>query len=69
MRESDPTIRQVGRGKKYRFDPTDERALGIFDTMMIDEMIKKISLGVSIFLGVVGFFTLMIAGVGVANVM
>ncbi len=61
-------IREV-LGKKYRFDPTDERALGIFDTMMIDEMIKKISLGVSIFLGVVGFFTLMIAGVGVANVM
>lgn len=61
-------IRQV-LGKKYRFDPTDERAVGIFDTMMIDEMIKKISLGVSIFLGIVGFFTLMIAGVGVANVM
>ncbi len=61
-------IRQV-LGKKYRFDPTDERALGVFDTMMIDEMIKKITLGVNIFLGVVGFFTLMIAGVGVANVM
>ncbi len=61
-------IRQV-LGKKYRFDPSDERAVGIFDTMMIDEMIKKISLGINIFLGVVGFFTLMIAGVGVANVM
>ncbi len=54
---------------KYRFDPTDERAVGIFDTMMIDEMIKKITLGLNIFLGVVGFFTLLIAGVGVANVM
>lgn len=54
---------------KYRFDPTDDRAVGMFDTMMIDEMIKKISFGVEIFLGVVGFFTLMIAGVGVANVM
>jgi len=61
-------IRQV-LGKKYRFDPTDERAVGIFDTMMIDEIIQKVSLGVNIFLGVVGFFTLMIAGVGVANVM
>lgn len=61
-------IRQVF-GKKYRFDPTDERAVGVFDTMMIDEMIRKISLGINIFLGVVGFFTLMIAGVGVANVM
>ena len=61
-------IRQV-LGRKYRFDPTDERAVGIFDTMMRDEIIKKVSLGVNIFLGVVGFFTLMIAGVGVANVM
>ncbi len=61
-------IRRV-LGQKYRFDPTDERAIGIFDTMMIDEIIQKISLGVTIFLGIVGFFTLMIAGVGVANVM
>ncbi len=54
---------------KYRFDPTDDRALNMFDTMRIDEMIKKITLGLEIFLGAVGFFTLMIAGVGVANVM
>lgn len=61
-------IRRV-LGQKYRFDPTDERAVGIFDTMIIDQIIQKVSLGVNIFLGVVGFFTLMIAGVGVANVM
>lgn len=61
-------IREV-LARKYRVDPTDDRAIGIFDTMMIDEMIKKISLGVNMFLGIVGFFTLMIAGVGVANVM
>ena len=61
-------IRRV-LSRKYRFDPTDERAVGIFDTMMIDGIIQKVSLGVNIFLGVVGFFTLMIAGVGVANVM
>jgi putative ABC transport system permease protein len=61
-------IRRV-LGRKYRFDPTDDRAVGVFDTMMIDEIIQKVSLGVEIFLGIVGFFTLMIAGVGVANVM
>jgi len=61
-------IRKV-LGQKYRFDPTDERAVGIFDTMIIDEIIQKVSFGVTIFLGIVGFFTLMIAGVGVANVM
>ncbi len=54
---------------KYRFDPTDNRAINMFDTMRIDEMIKKITLGLDIFLGAVGLFTLMIAGVGVANVM
>ena len=54
---------------KYRFDPTDDRAINMFDTMRIDEMIKKITLGLDIFLGAVGLFTLMIAGVGVANVM
>ncbi len=56
-------------GSKYRFDPTDERAVNIFDTVIIDGIIQKITLGLSIFLGVIGFFTLMIAGVGVANVM
>jgi putative ABC transport system permease protein len=56
-------------GAKYRFDPTDERAVNIFDTLIIDGIIQKITLGLSIFLGVIGFFTLMIAGVGVANVM
>ncbi len=56
-------------GSKYRFDPTDERAVNVFDTVIIDGIIQKITLGLSIFLGVIGFFTLMIAGVGVANVM
>ncbi len=54
---------------KYRFDPTDKRAINMFDTMRIDDMIRKITLGLDIFLGAVGLFTLMIAGVGVANVM
>ncbi len=67
----DKMISEIRRvlGRKYRFDPTDERAVGVFDTMMIDDIIQKISMGVNIFLGVVGFFTLMIAGVGVANIM
>jgi putative ABC transport system permease protein len=55
--------------RKYRFDPTDERTLFIWDFIEQEKIGEKISLGVSIFLGSVGFLTLLIAGVGVANVM
>ncbi|MEW6510028.1 MAG: ABC transporter permease [Bacteroidota bacterium] len=55
--------------RKYRFDPTDERTLFIWDFIEQEKIGEKIGLGVSIFLGSVGFLTLLIAGVGVANVM
>jgi putative ABC transport system permease protein len=56
-------------GRKYRFDPKDERALGIWDFIEAEKISQKIGLGVSIFLFSIGFLTLVIAGVGVANVM
>jgi putative ABC transport system permease protein len=56
-------------GRKYKFDPTDERALNIWDFIEAEKISRKIGLGVSIFLFSVGFLTLLIAGVGVANVM
>jgi putative ABC transport system permease protein len=56
-------------GRKYRFDPADERALGIWDFIEDARINHQISVGVSIFLFSVGFLTLLIAGVGVANVM
>lgn len=56
-------------GSKYKFNPTDERALGIWDFIEAEKISRKIGLGVSIFLFSVGFLTLLIAGVGVANVM
>jgi putative ABC transport system permease protein len=56
-------------GRKYRFDATDERALGIWDLVEQAEMQEKIGLGIQIFLGVVGGLTLLVAGVGVANIM
>jgi putative ABC transport system permease protein len=56
-------------GRKYRFDPSDERALGIWDFIEDEAINRKVGLGISIFLGSVGFLTLLIAGVGVANVM
>jgi len=56
-------------GRKYHFNPDDERALGSWDFVEALKIGDKIGLGVSIFLFSVGFLTLLIAGVGVANVM
>ena len=55
--------------RKYHFHPDDERTLFIWDFIEQEKMGQKIGLGVSIFLFAVGFLTLLIAGVGVANVM
>jgi len=56
-------------GRKYRFDPEDEYAIRVFDTIEMEELGKKIWLGFNIFLGLVGSMTLVVAGVGVANIM
>ena len=56
-------------GKRYQFDPNDERALGIWDFIEDAKEIRKITLGIQLFLGIVGAFTLLVAGVGVANIM
>lgn len=56
-------------GAKYKFDSTDERALQIWDFIEAEQISRRVGLGVAIFLFTVGFFTLMIAGVGVANIM
>ncbi len=76
VRPADPTQqeqlkREIFRvlARKYHFDPADERTLFIWDFIKQEEMGRKINVGVSIFLGSVGFLTLLIAGVGVANVM
>jgi len=55
--------------RKYNFDPTDDRTLFIWDFIEAEKIGEKIALGVTIFLGSVGLLTLLIAGVGVANVM
>ncbi|MGA2625227.1 MAG: ABC transporter permease [Bacteroidota bacterium] len=55
--------------RKYHFDPSDERTLYIWDFIEEQKITEKINFGVAIFLFSVGFLTLLIAGVGVANVM
>ena len=56
-------------GRKYRFDPTDARALNFWDLIENERQNQQIALGMQVFLGAIGMLTLLIAGVGVANVM
>lgn len=56
-------------GRKYRFDPADEYAITVWDSIEMEEVAKKIWLGFNIFFGVIGSLTLVVAGVGVANIM
>jgi len=56
-------------GRKYRFDPTDDKALFIWDMNETVQTQDKVFLGMKIFLAVVGSMTLIIGGVGVANIM
>jgi putative ABC transport system permease protein len=55
--------------KRYKFDPTDEDAVGIWDTTNFDRLSFYMFLGINIFLGLIGSFTLGVAGLGVANIM
>lgn len=56
-------------GAKYKFDPTDERALNVWDTIAGAKQFDQILFGIKVFLGIIGGLTLLIAGVGVANIM
>lgn len=56
-------------GRKYKFAPEDKRALGIWDMVEGRKMTEAIGDGFTIFLGVIGSLTLIVAGVGIANIM
>ena len=56
-------------GKRYKFDPTDEDAIWIWDTSNFDKFMLYLFLGFNIFMGLIGSFTLGVAGIGVANIM
>ncbi len=56
-------------GSKYKFDPNDKQALWLWDVVESQKQFNKVLIGIQIFLGIIGFLTLLIAGVGVANIM
>ena len=56
-------------GSKYKFHADDERALGVWDFIENEKQGAKVFFGIKLFLGLVGGLTLILAGVGVANIM
>ena len=76
IRPEDPSMQEEIKAnitsifsKKYGFNPEDEQAIPMWDFIEQEETGRKVALGLEMFLFTVGFFTLMIAGVGVANIM
>ncbi|MDX1637961.1 MAG: ABC transporter permease [Balneolaceae bacterium] len=69
--EVEPVKEEVTRllAARYNFDPGDPNAISIWDTIETASNIRMVMLGIQIFLGIVGLFTLCIAGVGIANIM
>jgi len=55
--------------KKYRFSPEDTQALPVWDTSEYDQFLGTFFTGFTIFLGIVGVMTLIVGGIGIANIM
>lgn len=66
--EVEPRVREVF-ARRHRFDPADESALHFWDTSDMAEDTEKIMGGIQIFLGLVGAMTILVAGVGLANML
>ena len=56
-------------GARKKFDPDDDRALSVWDTVAMNREFDNVMLGIKIFMIIIGGLTLLIAGVGVANIM
>jgi len=64
-------VKQVRRtlGRLHNFDPRDEEAASIWDTVKNAEANRMIFVGMEIFMGAVGVATIFLGGLGVMNVM
>lgn len=54
---------------RFRFDPSDQEVVDLWDTAEGAKVFNKILLGIQMFLGIIGGLTLFIGGIGVANIM
>jgi putative ABC transport system permease protein len=55
--------------KIHRFDPSDSEAVRMWDVTENEKFMHSFMLGFRIFLGVMGVLTLVVAGIGVSNIM
>jgi putative ABC transport system permease protein len=55
--------------RRHHFDPKDDKATPVWDTVESREMINAFSLGLQVVLGLIGAVTLAVGGVGVMNIM
>ena len=69
--EMKPALKKLNEvlGAKYAYDPTADRALATWDMVKSSKVSTNIAMGIQLFLGIVGALTLLIGGVGVANIM
>ena len=56
-------------GRKDKFDPTDKDALGFWDTSEWETRFGQMFVAFNAFFAIVGSFTLLVGGIGVANIM
>ncbi len=61
-------VRQV-LGRRHHFDPKDEKAIMVWDTIEDRQEIQSFTMGLEIVLGLIGALTLGVGGVGVMNIM
>jgi putative ABC transport system permease protein len=61
-------VREV-LARRHHFDPKDEKATPVWDTIEDREMLNGFSLGLQAVLGLIGAVTLGVGGVGVMNIM
>jgi putative ABC transport system permease protein len=71
LAEFESARKQVKRilGRNHRFDPEDEGALGIWDTVENAKQVDGIFGSMTVFLSIIALVTLTLGGVGVMNIM
>ena len=64
-------VKQIRRalGRLHHFDPRDEEAASIWDTVKAAQARRMIFVGMEVFMGAVGVATIFLGGLGVMNVM
>ncbi|HEX5283291.1 MAG TPA: ABC transporter permease [Bryocella sp.] len=55
--------------QRHHFNPNDDKALNMWDTIENSKQIMAFSIGLEVLLGIIGAMTLAVGGVGVMNIM